>query len=164
MKNLWKAYTELPPIARGTIAVVAVGTVAFVGWNIYKAVRAARDSADDKDELNQTRNELDQLQNAGVRQSYPDSQYQTYANGMADALNYGRGCLTDGATIAFTISALKNDVDWLKLNQAFGTREIIGCMLAPSQTIGMTAAIKWKVGNYYDLNKILKNKGIRYQI
>jgi hypothetical protein len=64
--------------------------------------------------------EVDALQAAGVQASYQNSQYGVMAQKLVTAIS---GWGTDEDAIFGVFNMLNNDIDFIKLDQAFGLRE-----------------------------------------
>ena len=155
--NFW---SELPGVAK-----VAIIGGALVGIYIsYKAINRAIEVSKEKKGLNTEKDELKQLNNQGIKQSFPDSMYITWADTLKKNLN---GCTNDPLLIIGVITKMKNDADWLKLVEAFGTTQVEGCMLASNRTVSLQAALNWKLDTVYVkmLNdQWFKAKGSKYRL
>jgi len=148
-----KWFDDLPPGAQ--IGIMAGGAVVlfFGGRSIIRALKSGAEQAQLKaDQL--------VLQQAGQTPSYQDSQYYDMANKMyygmqSDWYNpFDWG--TDESAIEEVFNLLKNDLDFIKLKQAFGMRD------------GYTMQ-EWIVGDFSSsgragLNSILAQKGITYRV
>jgi len=64
--------------------------------------------------------EILQLQSQGVSASYTSSKYKSLADTLYIAMD---GAGTDEDSITDVFSQIKNDIDFVKLDQAFGTRD-----------------------------------------
>lgn len=162
-KSVWQAFNELPILARAIIGILITGTVIFSAYKIFQAVKKAKDAKAEKESLGEVKDELQQLLGQGIRQTYPDSQYVAWGNSIADKLN---GCIADEAGVIRIIAQLRNNVDWLKLVERFSLKTITGCMLADDRKVALQAAMQWKLSQIGidSVNKVLKTKGIKYQI
>lgn len=121
MKQVWMS---LPVWARGVVVVAAVGTTVFVGYKAYKYFSTADVRGDLKAENKDAAKDLKSLQQQGMKASYMDSQYTTWANQLKEAYD---GCGTSNGTWRTVFGQMKNDVDVLKLQDAYGTRKFDGC-------------------------------------
>jgi len=97
--------------------------------------------------------------------TYPQSQYNTWANQLESAM-YDIG--TDEDTVFAVFKNLKNDADYLKLVAAFGKRNYTGGY-APGMFYGDYDLGQWIREEFNDsdidrINNILSSKGIKYEI
>jgi len=132
-------YSELPPWGKG---VVAVGTVAIVGFIIYTTYKKVQRRAALKDAnviSEKAKEELLALQTKGVRPSYSPSQYEAFSIKLAEAMN---DCGTNEESVNSVFQAMKNKADVLSLINAFGVRSYRPC--AASQPISYT---RWLFNN-----------------
>lgn len=97
--------------------------------------------------------------------TYPQSQYNTWANQLESAMfDWG----TDETTVFAVFKNLKNNSDYLKLFQAFGKREYTGG-IAPGFFYPQYDLTQWlreelSESDINTINTDLRNKGITYQI
>jgi hypothetical protein len=111
--------------------------------------------------------EQDALQNessnAGTP-SYPNSQYFAWANQLETAMfDWG----TDEAAIFNIFEQLNNNADFLKLKQAFGTRNYSGGIVPfiyGSYTLDEWFAEELNQTDIATINSILASKGIIYRV
>lgn len=104
------------------------------------------------------------LQKAG-KPTYTDTQYQLAANRLEQAM-FDVG--TDEAAIFAIFQALKNNADFLKLNQAFGSRTYSGGFL-PAFLNSKLTLVQWlqeelSTSDLNKLNQILRQAGITYTL
>jgi hypothetical protein len=96
--------------------------------------------------------------------TYPDSQFYAWANRLENAM-FDIG--TDEDAIVSIISSLRNNADFLKLKQAFGTREYTGGFLpgfvSPDLTLDGWIQQELDGSDINELNTILSRKGITYR-
>lgn len=86
-------------------------------WVLRNAIKGYVEGA--KESIRNVSEEV-ALNNAGIKATYTESQYKTMAKALFDAMDgYG----TDDPVIFSTFGKLKNDVDFVKLETAFGVRE-----------------------------------------
>jgi hypothetical protein len=162
-KSLWQAYNDLDGITRAVIALTALAGTVFAVVAVVGVVKNAKDVSGEKQQLNTSKSELKKLNDMGIKQSWPDSQYLTWANNMQDAL---QGCSIDAISMLNVLGKLNNDADWLKLSEAFGIREVKGCALASNRKVTLQGALSWKlIGDEIEnVNAYLKKRGIRYKV
>jgi hypothetical protein len=129
-KGFGKYYNDLPPWAKG---VVAVGGITVVGYAIYSFIRKQKLARDVKsaNKISQEANqEIKVLQSYGIRPSYTSTQYESFALKLAESMN---GCGTNENSIYSVFEAMKNKADVLTLISTFGVKFYSPC--AGSQPI-----------------------------
>ncbi|MEK6882102.1 MAG: hypothetical protein AABY22_20970 [Nanoarchaeota archaeon] len=156
-----KVFTGLPRIAQGIIAVVVVGGFGFIGWKIYSAIKKRISLAGSFKEKKEVTNAIQELENKGVKPTFINAQYLTFANQIHAAFDgYGTGFLS----VAGIFGKLRNNVDILKLIDAYGIREIDSGKGNPAPNFKGTLAgaisdelSAWEI---QQLNKLLKSNKI----
>jgi len=164
--KVYDYYKDLPSWAKGVTIVGGLAIAYIIGNRIYKGIKASSEYKGQKETLNQQEAEIKNLQQTGMRLSYPPSQYKAWADAIASAF---AGCDPLGnslGAIAEPINKMKNNLDFLKLQTSFAIREYDQC--------------GWGTGNFKNnlqsavndeltqkeinfLNKVLRDKGITYQ-
>ena len=175
MANSKGFYSELPTWAKGTVAVVAIGSLVLLGIAIRNAIRTARegsgDRKDDREIENATNNALNALQNQGVTPTLNDAD----AISLARTIEIGlAGCELSGTELSI-IEQIKNKMtnqaDWFKLQQVFGVRTIDNCGYLTGDTnydlktllLEQLDGFTWTGTKYANiLVQDLKNKGITF--
>lgn len=179
IKNFAKNHTVLFVITLIIIAILLymLFFVAIPGYIRKKKARNNYNAA-----VNQSQDALNQLATQGVKPSYAQAQYSTWANSIEQALS---GCGTGWASVIKpTLQEMKNDADVFALIQAYGVRTIEECGWGSFEgDLGATIGYKfsgWQfcscnpipfVGNcncdtcgcIETINKILKSKSISFQ-
>lgn len=89
---------------------------AIVLYMLYKYVKSLLQSASD---AATKKGEIDALKAHGQKASYPDSTYESLANQLFKAMD---GAGTEEDKIIEVFRKLKNDIDFVKLDAAFGLR------------------------------------------
>lgn len=157
MKDLYK---NLPPWARG---VVAVGVVAGTGYAIYKIAKLL--SGEKRQEIKETAAIGSELQSAQAQTglSYPISQYLTFANVIETA---GFDIGTDEEAIYSTFRKLNNNADYLQLLTAWGkpNRTIYDWGIGYDMTLPQYLRYEMGEDEIAKVNYILKTKGITYRV
>ena len=126
------------------IIVLIIGIVIAIFW---KKIKNAIDEAK-QDKKNEKK--VDEVESFTQKtQTYPDSYYVIFADQLDSAM---RGCGTREEEVFNIIGKIKNDVDFIKLNNAFGTRK--------NQNLG-----RWIHGDFNEkdikkINEILKRNGV----
>lgn len=141
---------------KGILIALGVVGVGFAVYKINKFIEKQKQNAKATTNLNTQGDELHQLFSQGIKPTYPQSQYNTWANMIAQQLN---GCYYSFNDIWNVINKIKNDADFLMLAQAFGSRTSKGCMLASDFTGGLADSLHWKLFyfDYARLNNYLAN-------
>jgi hypothetical protein len=160
--KVYQYYKELPPWAKGVV-VIGVGVAA---WTVYTRITSTlknkKSQKESKEVIKYSNDEITKLNKEGVRQSYSDTQYKIWADAAFSCYS-GWGTCT-GDTIFIN---MKNDVDVLKLIQAFGVRTIPSGMLnpAPDFTGSLPSVMRDELSgsDLSSINRLLAKKGIKYQ-
>jgi hypothetical protein len=136
---------------------VIAGAVGFIVVKAGKGVSEAFKKWQNNRDLAQEKNQLEKTQSL----SYPETQYRAYANSLFDAFV---GFNTNLPRIQTVFSAMKNNLDVLKLIEVYGTRDGGTYWWSPQMTLieqipyDMTDS---EIETY--INKPLRSKGITYQ-
>jgi hypothetical protein len=168
--KLFRYYTELPTWAKGVVVVTATGAVALVGYRIYKALYPSQSEKVAKALLNSVKDDIQKLISQGLKPSFSDAQYQTFATTIWNGM---KSCADDHyGDVELTLKKMKNNLDVALLIQAYGTRTLY-CFGIPSGTYDMMTAVRKELGNEwggltdYRVKSILadwQKKGITYTI
>ena len=161
-KGFYKYYEGLPPWGKA-VTLLGIGAAAyFLYQKISASVTVKKTLKEERETLNTAQNDIKKLENDGVRQSYSDAQYKVWAD-VAYACYAGWGTCT-GDTIFVN---LKNDVDVLKLIQAFGIRTIPSGRFNPAPdftgTLPQVMRDELTLGQIKSINDLLAKKGITYK-
>lgn len=109
---LSKFWFRMSPIER-LIFIIVVAILLYMAYKYFKSrLQTASDAVEHK-------GEIDALKAAGQKASYPDSTYESLANQLFKAMDGGG---TTEAVIPEVFKKLKNDIDFVKLDGAFGLR------------------------------------------
>lgn len=112
MKSLSNWWNGLTSNQKFFVVVFLIVTI----WVLRNAIKGAIQGASDKI---QQQSETTMLQAQGIKPSYSDSEYKSMANKLFDAMDgYG----TDDDVVFAQFDRLNNDVDFIKLDKAFGVR------------------------------------------
>jgi hypothetical protein len=178
----YQYYTELPSWAKGIVVVGTLGVVYFVGKGILDKIKANAQVAKQMETINTQTDEINQMQQSGVKPTFSDSQYKSWADGIANQFS---GCdaipkvplvpakflgfITNwsgsGAYFVNIISKFKNDLDFLKLSQAYGIRTYDQCGWGTGDVTGTLAqaiADELDDNEVTAINKVLSTSGIKY--
>lgn len=160
--GVYKFYTELPTWAKGVFGVAVLAGVGLVGYGIYKKVHK---TSQEKQALEGVKDV-----NADIRKllqyekpSYIQSQYSAFADALFEAM---QGLGTE-KSLNTTFSKIKNTIDILYLNQAFGIRDykddsFFGLNVKP-MNLNQWVNAELSDSEKKELNDMLSKKGIKYQ-
>ena len=158
-------FKNLPPWAKGTMAVVI--TVGVIGGT-YLAIKKIRTSIEDRKRRDENKAVTDKLtelnKNPSTKQKISDISIKSMANIIETSFN---GMGTDYWAVSTQIDRLKNDADFLALKEAFGTRTInSGVYLVPDFKGNLSESIhnEMSADEILDLNKLIAGKGIKYRL
>jgi len=120
MDNLYKYYKDLPGVAKAAVLIGGGVILYMVGKPIY--LKLFPSDAQKKAILDNKAAEADlnQALKSGAKASYPDSQYSAWASKLADTFSGCDVLLLAGQPVRDILNQLKNDVDFLKLQKAYG--------------------------------------------
>lgn len=169
-----KYYRDQPSIAKGIINVAVVGAVAYIGWEWYQGYKKKKEEGAANQAAIEAAQELQELAAQGVKPTYANSQYETWAQTLVQAMN---GCGTDEEAIFNVFKFLRNDADIRKLISVFGIRYYQPCAWtspisyaiwqANDQAYGgglpTWLAYDLSAGDIQGINGILRGNGINYQ-
>ncbi len=120
--ELYKTWQELPPWAKGVVAIAGTGVAIFAGVKIYGALKGLNKDKGNRSESSGWNKELDKLNsNPATRSTLSKLQADTIANQMFGAMD---GLGTDEETLYRSARQIKNDADWAAVNAAYGIREV----------------------------------------
>src|SRR5882757_3604324 len=132
----YKAFMSQPKVARGIEIGLALVVTYFAARGIWKFIKTRLDTAKNQKTINDLKSDISALGNRGISPSFPDSQYQGWADKIQnqfDGCDFSVPALwsysTSGQTLADIIVQLKNDADFAKLVTAFGIRTYDQCGL-----------------------------------
>jgi hypothetical protein len=137
--------TRLPKWANGLIVVGSLAIVGAVGYYIYKKMNQKKEEEDSKAVVNATDNELKNEIKNGQKLNYPQSNYNSASNTIAQLLDGCEFYTSELRAIGEVIKVVKNKADWLNLCKTFGVKKIDNCGWMTGDTI-------------YDLPTLLKDQ------
>jgi hypothetical protein len=172
MQNkVYTYYKELPSWAKG-IAVLGVGVVAFlVGRKLYKVAFPSLEEQKSKQMLNNINSDIRKNLSLGLKPSFADSNYNTFANTIYEGMRYAVG--DDYGTVEATMKKMMNNLDVAKLIQAFGLRQNYIFGIPKGSPVDLFTMTQQELGNEYlgvtnyrvkNINADWKKKGITYQL
>ena len=139
-------FEGLPGWAKGVIAVAVVGGGAYLIYELQKGVKNIKKNAGSKSEAGAVTTELNTLNTASsTKQTLSPAQATAMANMLFTAMDgYG----TDSVTIMKQLLQLKNQADWLAVNNAYGVRTLSSGRFNPEPdfTGTLTASLANELG------------------
>jgi hypothetical protein len=154
----------LPTWAKGIIAVGGLAIAYFAVKGFIDRIKSQAENKKNKETIKQQEDEKKDLENQGMRLTYPKSQYKAWADAIE---NEFAGCdpFNTSIRIINEISdKLKNDLDFLELQTAFAIREYDQCGWGGNITANLPKAINDELNRFQidKANEILKKKGIKF--
>lgn len=147
-------------LSSGMKLLVLVGAFLLLWWAYNKVKARFGASAQDI----QAKTEIQILTEKGVKQSYSNDTYKHWADKLETAM-LGMG--TDVTTVVNIFNMLKNDMDFIKLDSAFGVRDFADNLFGLSPATNMRGWMKdeSKLTSVIPvINQSLKAKGITKRI
>lgn len=164
-------YKDLPAWAKGVVIVAGVGLVAFAGIKLGKVIFPSEARKKQKQLGRDVEQEIKDAEKKGLKPTFPDSQYLTFANTIHNSIQYCVG--DDYGTVVVICKRMMNDLDVAKLIKAYGTRQRY-CFGAPAGgKDDLFTAIQAELGQEYggitnyrvkQINSDWAKKGITYKI
>lgn len=153
---------KLPMWANGVIAVAGVALVGFVAYVVYRSLKKKAEEREEKKTVEQAKSDLTNWQQQPANKlTYANnlSVYNTTANTIQKLLD---GCEisinTEIDVIKNVIHCVKNQGDWLKLVEVFGSRPIADCgswgFSVTNYTLGDLLKDQLDTGGLYNIDTI----------
>jgi hypothetical protein len=118
---------QVPIMVKAAVALVGVAALVGVGVFIYRKLKEIGGQRENREEAQDSSNELDILLNQGVQPTISQAEAQTKSNILVAAANdcdpWGQGA----QQIMQVIYSLKNKADWFLLSSTFGVRSWDDC-------------------------------------
>nr|WP_294860237.1 hypothetical protein [uncultured Fluviicola sp.] len=152
LANFW---FKMSPIER-LIFIIVIAVLAYL---MYKYVHSRLQTAS---QAAVKKGEIDALKASGQKANYTDPQYKTMANDLYEAMD-GPG--TDDELLNSTFKKLKSDIDFVKLESAFGVREASDNLFGYMDDEDLSGWIKGDL-NPSEISKLdrqLKAQNLTYQ-
>ena len=143
-------FKMLPWYIKLAIIIICFIAVWIIVRKIYRGITVPINT---KQRAADARAEMTALESNGERASYPDSKYQTLADDLEESMD-GWGTWDDDLDDVF--NELNNNIDYLKLEAAFGRRDgedMIGWLKGDLSSSRLE-----------EVNDILEQKGILYRV
>ena len=175
MKNkVFDYYKELPAWAKGVVIVGGIAIVYFTTKQFLNRIKKQAQQKKNEEVINTVKAETKKLEETGLRPSYNDSQYNSWADKLQSVFkgcdfsagSSNIGIYTDSANALYTIlKQLKNDVDFLKLQTAWGSnRKYPDCAWGSVEgNLNHAVADELADGEIKQANSILAKQGITYR-
>jgi hypothetical protein len=162
------SFMNLPPWAKGVIAVGVLGIVGYVGYKLYKGIidQASGKAAGDRQEDRGWNKEFDNLNtNASTKATITQAQMLSFANSLHAAMD---GYQTDEDGIVAIFKQLKNNADFAGVSAAYGVREVSSGKWNPEPNFkgGLSGALSSELSQYWRdlINKDLASRNITYKV
>lgn len=137
-----KTWSDLPQGVRTAFVVVGSGVALFSAWKLYKFLEKRAQEARGRQVVKETKDTLKDLEKSGIKPSYSDSQYLSWAQNIQVQMD---GCGTGSDKLYGIFSNMKNDADINKLIVAYGTRTVDKCGLGTGDYSGdLTSTLAYK--------------------
>lgn len=145
-----ETFQNLPTIVQIIIVLIILVIVyRIVNWIIVKIKTNKLE--------NQIQSEQNAFENSGQKLTFMPSQYSTFSDQLQQAFQYSG---TEEGTVIDIISKMKNDLDILELNKAFGKRDIY--FWGFTYSFSLPEAIRDEM-DVKEVNEILQSKNIQYR-
>jgi hypothetical protein len=174
-------YKELPSWAKGVVVIGGIAIVYFTAKQLIDRIKKEGEIKKQTETIKEEKQDLEQLQSEGKKATFNESQYKIWADAIQSQF---KGCDTtpkvpfaptttfwvitnwsgSGASFVNIISKFKNDIDFLKLNQAWGIRSYPDCLWGTiTGTLPMALRDELDDSEIESINKALAKQGIKYQ-
>lgn len=146
-----RGFIERAGIIGGSVALILFGRKAYK--NLIVKIRENKYK-------NLVQSEQSELENKGQQLTFPKSNYFTFADQLDQAFQYAG---TDEQSIYNIFSKMKNDLDILELNNAFGKRSIYFFGIGDDLTLPKAIREELDQDEISVINKMLYAKKIKYR-
>lgn len=171
--SIKSTFSQLPPWAKGVVAVIGVAALVGVGFMVRKQIKKFTEGKGEREEerelIKDSESELQNLLQQGTKPTISDLQARTLVNTIFTLLD---GCELSGSEKLVVDSILKtiqNQADWVLLQQQFGRKKIDNCGIWTGDTnydlktllTDQLDAVNWNFKTYITvLKEGLTKKGI----
>ena len=161
--------SDLPPWAKGFVAVAVVAGVGVTAYLIYSEIKKARVAKDSKKENNEAVSVAAQLQKSGVKPTMDDLQLANSVNGIKTAwLNYDVITREHVQPFYRELAKISNDLDMVNMIKKYGIQTIdfpVAKFTANDFTGNLTQSAKNFLNNseIKAANDMLARKGLKYR-
>lgn len=158
-----KFLSDMPAWAKGTMGVVVIGGIAFGGWKLYKYIQKQKELEGAKAETKAQQETIDKLKKK-YKPTLDSLQLKQLANQLHTALNgYG----SNFSAVAKAMAYMKNDLDVVGLNQAYGIKKLSSGKFNVADdfegTLPQSLTEELDRKELTALNSMLAKKGISYR-
>lgn len=167
-----KFWDSLPSWSKGVIVVGGLAAIYFGITATLKRIKDAQRGKEARATLEKTEEEIKVLEKQ-VKPTYPDSQYNAWADSLAKQFSGcdwedGWGWSGSGAKLYNICYRMENDLDFAKLVSAYGTRSYDQCGFYPFSgdfkgNLTQSVSDELKESEITEINKLLSRRGIRYR-
>lgn len=166
MAKFYDYYKGLPPIAKGIVVVGGLTAIYFAYRGISKQLKKNLETKDAQQSVKDAKEELKQVIDSGVKPSYSQSQYDSWAEKLVKQYKGADLLLESYPTTKNIFDQLKNNADYLMLKKAFGVRTYDDAFFGQVKNVTLEAAIQDELAtsSIKSLNSILEKKGITYSV
>ena len=168
--KLMDYYKDLPSWAKGVVVVGGLFIVYAVGKKVLSVAFPSATKLRNQQLAKDIAQEIARLKRTQT-QSFPDSQYKTFANSIFEGVRY---CVGDSyGDVEDTMKEMKNDLDVALLIQAYGFRQRSCFGIDAGGTDDLFTTVQSELGNEsggltgYRVTNINNNwarKGIKYRL
>lgn len=154
------SFTSLPSWSKG---IISIGLLVAVGYAVYKLSKKFNPEERRQEEENKDISSEIEESIKKKPLSFPLSQYKSWAN-QIEVAGFGLG--TDEDAVYSIFRKLKNDSDYLALQQAWGkpTRKTYDWAVPLDYTLSQFLRYEMSDTEIKKLNYILASKGIKYRV
>jgi hypothetical protein len=124
-KGFGKYYGDLPTWAKGVVTVGGIAIIGYITWNEIKKIKVKKDLKEAMKVSNNAKSEANVLQRKGMKASYGETQYESFALKLVEAMN---GCGTTIDSVKQVFESMQNKTDVLRLIEFFGVRYYSPCI------------------------------------
>jgi hypothetical protein len=156
-KKIWNQVKPFVPY------VIIGGIVIWAGSSLWKKLFSGGNPNEQQSQqtVQTAQDEIKKQTDAGEKPTYSDEQFNTYADGLEQAM---AGIGTDTDAVYHIFGMMNSDLDLLKLTTAFGLRDY-QFLLSDLGKLNLAEWIHQELSSneITHLNSILFNQGISYQ-
>ena len=169
--SAYKIYSELPSWAKGVVIIGGGLALYLIGSKVVKAVFPSEQQKRNRELVKNIDGEIKDLSKNGIKPSFVDSNYNTFANTIYNGMRYAVG--DDYGIVEATLKKMKNDLDVAKLVKAFGERQNYAFGIPTGNPLDLFTFVQSELGNEWfgvtnyrikSINADWKSKGITYQL
>jgi hypothetical protein len=169
-RGFYKYYKDLPPYAKGILIVGGGVVLALLGMKAYKSLFPSVGERQSREFVRNVDDEVGKYKKQGQKQSFADSQYNSYANDIYEGMRYAVGDNYDN--VERILLLMNNDLDVAKLIKSFGVRQDYAFGIPTGNAKDLITFVNSELGEDYlgltryrvnNINANWKKKGIKYQ-